>query len=67
MSILSIILSIVLTKESNLALTKEVEGSSFIVTLFYVLYLSLLANKFASTLTTSLYISSKVAEFLSLN
>ena len=64
---LSIILSMVLTKESIFASGEEVDGSLFIVILLYVLSLSLLANILASTLIKSLYIYSKVAGFLSLS
>jgi hypothetical protein len=53
--------------ESSLASDKEVEGSSLIVTLLCVLYLALLANRFASILTALFCMSSKVSEFLSLN
>ena len=49
---LSIIFSIALARESNLASDEEVEGSSLMVTLFYVLCLTLLAKIFSSTLTT---------------
>jgi hypothetical protein len=64
---LSIILSIVLTKESILAYAVEVEGSSLTMNILYVLCLDLLANRFSSTLTTLFFISSRVAKFLSLN
>ena len=63
---LSIILSIALAKESNLASEEDVEGSSLIVTLLSVLCLALLASRLASTLTALFCMSSRVDEFLSL-
>jgi hypothetical protein len=64
---LSIIISMFLTKESILVFEVEIEVSSLIVTLLYILCLALLANRFSSTLTTLFCISSKVEEFLSLS
>jgi hypothetical protein len=64
---ISIIISIVPTKESILSSAVEVYGSSLIVTLLYVPCLSVLANIFSSTVTTHFFISSKVAGFMSLN
>jgi hypothetical protein len=64
---LSIIFSKALARESNLASDEEVEGSSLMVTLFSVLYLALLAKRFASTLKELLCMSSRVVTFLSFN
>jgi hypothetical protein len=64
---LSIILSIALVRESNLASDEEVEGCSLMVTLFFVLYLALLAKKNSPTLKTLICMYSRVVAFLSLN
>jgi hypothetical protein len=57
---LSIILSILLTMESSLSSEEDMEGSSLIVTLLSILFLDLMANRFASTLTALFYMSSRV-------